>query len=78
MATMNIPLPEPMHDWVESQSQQGVYANNSDYVRDLIRKGQLQAQKFKAMQDAITQGPESGEPKSFDKASFKKRMMENR
>ena len=78
MATMNISLPDTMREWVESRSQQGVYANNSDYVRDLIRKDQLQAQKLKAKQEAITQGLESGEPKSFDKALFKKRMLDNR
>ena len=77
MATMNISLPDPMRDWVESRSKQGAYANNSDYVRDLIRKDQLQVQKLTAMQDAITKGFESGEPKAFDKESFKKRMQDN-
>ena len=77
MATMNISLPDPMRAWVESRSQQGAYANNSDYVRDLIRKDQLQAQKLKAMQEAITKGLESGEAKAFDKDLFKKRMQDS-
>jgi antitoxin ParD1/3/4 len=77
MATMNISLPDPMRDWVESQSQNGTYANNSDYVRDLIRKDQLHTQKLQAMQSAITKGLESGEPKFFDKSAFKKRMKGN-
>ncbi|WP_250655963.1 type II toxin-antitoxin system ParD family antitoxin [Alkalimarinus coralli] len=76
MATMNISLPDPMREWVESQSESGVYANNSDYVRDLIRKDQLRAKKLNAMQEAITQGLESGEAKAFDKASFKKCMQD--
>ena len=76
MATMNISLPDPMRDWVESQSQEGTYANNSDYVRDLIRKDQLQARKLKAMQDAITTGINSGKARPFDKESFKKRMQD--
>jgi antitoxin ParD1/3/4 len=76
MATMNISLPDPMREWVESQSQDGTYANNSDYVRDLIRKDQLQARKFNALQEAITKGLESGEAKVFDKESFKKRMQD--
>jgi len=74
---MNISLPGPMRDWVESRSQQGAYANNSDYVRDLIRKDQLQAQKLKAMQEAITKGLESGKAKAFDKDLFKKRMQDS-
>ena len=47
---------DPMRDWVESRSKQGAYGNHSDYVRDLIRKDQLQVQKLKTMQDAITKG----------------------
>ena len=77
MATMNISLPGSMRQWVESQSQDGAYANNSDYVRDLIRKDQIQAQKFSLMQDAITKGLESGEAKAFDKDSFKRRMQDS-
>ena len=76
MATMNISLPDPMREWVESQSQNGAYANKSDYMRDLIRKDQLQVKKFNAMQEAITKGLESGEAKAFDKVFFKKRMQD--
>ena len=45
-------------------------------MRDLIRKDQLQAKKFRIMQEAITKGLESGEAKAFDKESFKKRMQD--
>ena len=75
MATMNISLPEPLKDWVQSQTERGQYANSSDYVRDLIRKDQQQEEKLLAFQKAITEGLESGEPKEFDMDSFKKRMM---
>jgi len=77
MATMNISLPDSMREWVESQSQQGAYSNNSDYVRDLIRRDQHQVTKLKAMQEAITKGLDSGEAKAFDKESFKKRMRDS-
>ena len=40
MATMNISVPDPMKDWVQSQVETGAYANTSDYIRDLIRKDQ--------------------------------------
>lgn len=78
MATMNISLPNPMHDWVKSQSEEGVYSNSSDYVRDLIRKDQQRVEKLKAMQDAIQQGFDSGSPEVFDKEDFKKRMQSKR
>jgi antitoxin ParD1/3/4 len=67
MATMNISVPDPMKDWVQSQVKTGVYANTSDYVRDLIRKDQENRTKVIALQKAITEGLESGiSDKSFD------------
>ena len=77
MATMNISLPSPLRDWVESQRKNGQYANSSDYVRDLIRKDQQRNQKIEALQKAITEGLKSGSPKEFDIESFKKRMLES-
>ena len=59
MATMNISLPDPMRDWVDAQIEGGRYSNNSDYVRDLIRKDQERYDKFIALQRAINEGIES-------------------
>ncbi len=66
MATMNISLPDKMRDFVELQITGGNYASNSDYVRDLIRKELVRAEKIKAMQAAITEGVESGVAEDFD------------
>lgn len=74
---MNISLPEPMRAWVQAQIDDGKYAGNSDYVRDLIRKDQEQKNKILAMQTAITKGLESGVPQNFDKEAFKQRMLDN-
>jgi antitoxin ParD1/3/4 len=74
MATMNISVPDPMKDWVQSQVNTGAYANTSDYVRDLIRQDQESRNKIQQLQAAITKGLESGvSDKSFDeiiKAAF--------
>lgn len=61
MATMNVSLPEPMKEWVESQARTGRYANTSDYVRDLIRKDQDRADKFARMQQLVSEGLQSGD-----------------
>ncbi len=37
MATMNISLPDDLKNAVEARVRSGIYANASDYVRDLIR-----------------------------------------
>lgn len=43
MASMNISVPDPMRDWVQSRVDSGKYGSVSDYVRDLIRKDQTEA-----------------------------------
>lgn len=73
MATMNISLPDPMRDWVEAQTRSGLYANNSDYVRDLIRRDQMRIGKIETLQQAITQGLESGEGGELDMQSVKRK-----
>lgn len=40
MATMNVSLPDPLRDYVQSRIDSGQYASVSDYVRDLIRRDQ--------------------------------------
>ena len=60
MATMNISLPEQMKAWAEAQAESGKYANTSDYVRDLIRRDQIKAEKIAAMQVKIDEAMASG------------------
>lgn len=60
MATMNISIPDQMKSWVEAQSESGKYSNNSDYVRDLIRRDQERAEKIAAMQKLVNHARERG------------------
>lgn len=73
MATMNISLPDPMRDWVEAQLETGLYANNSDYIRDLIRKDQQRSKKLAVLQQAITAGLESGDAGELDMQAIKRK-----
>jgi antitoxin ParD1/3/4 len=77
MATMNVSLPDPMKSWVDAQTKGGRYSNASDYVRDLIRKDQDRQQAVAELQQLITEGIESGEPKEFDFAAFLKRKRKD-
>lgn len=76
MATMNISLPDPMRDWVEVQVEGGRYSNNSDYVRDLIRRDQECNDKLKALQSAITKGINSGKGRALDMDEIKRLARE--
>jgi antitoxin ParD1/3/4 len=59
MTTMNISLPEPLKNFVDSQVQDGGYSTSSEYVRDLIRRDQVRRaeQQLAAL---IMEGLESG------------------
>ncbi len=45
MVRKTITLPPPMDKWVKSQIDAGRYANDSEYVRDLIRRDQDAAKR---------------------------------
>lgn len=60
MATMNISLPDQMKAWVEAQSVDGRYSNSSDYVRDLIRREQVKAEKIAHWQRLVDEARASG------------------
>ena len=57
MTTLNISLPDPMRDWIDSQIKGGEYANASDYIRDLIRHDQRQRETLNL---ALIEGEQSG------------------
>ena len=76
MATMNISLPDPMREWVEKKTKSGQYSNNSDYVRDLIRKDQERDNKIKALQAAIDQGLASGSAGALDMNKVKQKAKQ--
>lgn len=57
MATLNISLPGPMREWIDSQVGSGEYANASDYIRDLVRHDQRQRETLRL---ALIEGEQSG------------------
>ena len=67
MATMNISLPDQMKNWVEESVQSGLYANASDYIRDLIRQDH---QKMAALRQALIEGELSGKASPFNLETF--------
>lgn len=76
MATMNVSLPDPMKQWVESRMENGRFSNASDYVRHLIRCDQEREHARSILQQAIDEGIASGEPQPFDFDEFNARMRE--
>lgn len=69
-----ITLTDQQDNWVKAQIDAGSYTNDSEYIRDLIRREQERAAQIEAIRAALVAGEASGEPRHFDVAGFKKRM----
>ena len=55
-----INITDQQEGWLKAQIATGQYGNDSEYVRDLIRKDQESNAKFMALKAAIQEGLDSG------------------
>lgn len=69
-----ITLTEQQDGWIKAQIKAGHYTNDSEYIRDLIRREQERSADLEAIRNALIEGEASGEPQRFDAAEFKQRM----
>lgn len=69
-----ITLTDQQDGWIKSQIQAGHYTNDSEYIRDLIRREQERAAQMDAVRAALIEGETSGAPQPFDVQAFKARM----
>ena len=69
-----ITLTEQQDNWVKAQIDAGYYTNDSEYIRDLIRREQERSADVDVIRSALIVGEASGEPRQFDAATFKQRM----
>jgi antitoxin ParD1/3/4 len=64
---MNIALPEPLRAYVAERVESGQYGNTSEYVRDLIRRDQLEqrVQRLRALvEEGLASGPATPDKKA--------------
>lgn len=75
MATVRktITLTEQQNAWIAAQIDAGSYTNDSEAIRDLIRREQARGFEIETIRQALIEGEESGEPQSFDFGAFKER-----
>ena len=76
MATVRktITLTDQQDDWIKAQINAGHYTNDSEYIRDLIRREQERSSQILQIRAALIEGENSGEPQAFDAAAFKQKM----
>ena len=70
-----ITLTQQQDSWVKAQIEAGHYTNDSEYIRDLIRREQERSNEIEAIRNALIEGETSGEAKRFDVALFKQKML---
>ncbi len=56
-----ITLTDKQDEWIKAQIASGDFTNDSEYIRDLVRRDQEQNAKFQALKQAIQEGLDSGE-----------------
>ena len=61
--------------WIKAQIAAGDFTNDSEYIRDLIRRDQAQRARVDAIRSELVRGEASGEPEPFDSESFKEEMV---
>ncbi|HNU11624.1 MAG TPA: type II toxin-antitoxin system ParD family antitoxin [Rubrivivax sp.] len=59
--------------WIAAQVRAGRFTNDSELIRDLIRREQERSAELQALRQALIEGEQSGTPQPFDFAAFVER-----
>lgn len=70
-----ITVTDQQDGWIKAQIEAGHYTNDSEYIRDLIRREQERSAEIESIRAALKEGEASGEPRPFDPDAFKRRML---
>ncbi|ESQ81425.1 type II toxin-antitoxin system ParD family antitoxin [Asticcacaulis benevestitus] len=78
MATVRktITITDQQDAWVKSQIENGNYTNDSEIIRDLIRREQERTAEIESIRAALIEAESGGEPQLFDPEAFKRRMQQ--
>lgn len=75
-----ITVTDAQDDWIKAQIASGAYTNDSEVLRDLIRRAQQESAGLEAIRAALIEGEQSGlsrrTPESI-RAAVKKRKARN-
>jgi len=64
--------------WIKSQIEDGHYTNDSECIRDLIRREQERNAVPGVIREALIEGENSGKQKKFNATVFKQQMQKKR
>ena len=69
-----ITVTDQQDHWIKAQIEAGEFTNDSEYIRDLIRRDQASKAEIDAIRGELIKGEQSGEPQPFDGDLFKEEM----
>ena len=77
MATVRktISLTDQQNAWITAQVESGRFTNDSELIRDLIRREQERIAEIDNIRVALIEGEQSGEPQPIDFDQFKRRKL---
>lgn len=70
-----ITLTEQQDAWIAAQIAAGSYTNDSEAIRDLIRREQERSAGLESVRQALIEGEQSGRAEPFDFQAFKARKI---
>ena len=59
---------------IDAQAARGNFENDSNYIRDLIRRGRARCSIVDSIRAEQAKGEQSGKPRAFDGAIFERTM----
>ncbi|GAB5336944.1 type II toxin-antitoxin system ParD family antitoxin [Pseudomonas fluorescens] len=65
-----ITVTDQQDTWIKGQIEAGHYTNDSEYIRDLIRREQERTAEVDAIRAALLEGEASGKPRAFNAEAF--------
>ena len=67
--TLSVELPEPLHGYVKERVERGEYADEGEYLRDLIRRDR-QVHAAQRLRELIQEGLDSGPARPMTEADW--------
>lgn len=71
MHRKTITLTQQQNDWVKGQIESGHFGNDSEYIRDLIRRDQQSKERLATLRQVLVEGESGGKPKPLDISAIK-------
>ena len=71
MTRRTITITEKQDAWINTKISAGDFADDSEYIRDLIRLDQARHDEIAYIRGELIKGEQSGEPAPFDFGTFK-------